>query len=117
MHRIECPSCGQRLKFGDEHIGKKAKCTRCGTPVRLTVGSAAPPPSPPPLPGKPPPPPTAVPAWKKPESESASTTVGPSGVTYTEARYPLSAIRGDFSSDTLGCPHYVLSPDGWRIYH
>lgn len=34
-HRIECPSCGHRLKYPDEHAGKKAKCQKCSHPFRL----------------------------------------------------------------------------------
>ena len=29
MRRIECTNCGHRLKYGDEHAGKKAKCQKC----------------------------------------------------------------------------------------
>jgi DNA-directed RNA polymerase subunit M/transcription elongation factor TFIIS len=29
MYRIQCPNCGHRLKYGDEHVGKKAKCQKC----------------------------------------------------------------------------------------
>jgi hypothetical protein len=37
MHRIECPSCGHRLKYQDEHAGKRARCQKCGTSLRLPV--------------------------------------------------------------------------------
>jgi hypothetical protein len=29
MNRVECPGCGRRLKFADEHAGKTAKCKKC----------------------------------------------------------------------------------------
>lgn len=35
MHRIACPHCGHRLKYAAEHIGKKAKCQKCGRAFRL----------------------------------------------------------------------------------
>ena len=35
MHRILCPNCGHRLKYGDEHHGKKALCQKCGHSFRL----------------------------------------------------------------------------------
>lgn len=35
MNRINCPSCGKRLKYGHECAGKKAKCQKCGTSFQL----------------------------------------------------------------------------------
>jgi DNA-directed RNA polymerase subunit RPC12/RpoP len=29
VNRFKCPSCGKRVKYGDEHLGKKLKCPRC----------------------------------------------------------------------------------------
>ena len=37
MYRIECPGCGGRLKYGDEHVGRKAKCQKCGCSFRLPL--------------------------------------------------------------------------------
>lgn len=37
MHRIECPNCGQKLKYGGEHAGRKARCKTCGISFRLPV--------------------------------------------------------------------------------
>lgn len=31
--RFQCAQCGKVLKAGREHVGRKARCTRCGTPV------------------------------------------------------------------------------------
>ena len=39
MHRIECPSCAHKLKYGDEHTGKKVKCQKCGISFRLPVSA------------------------------------------------------------------------------
>jgi hypothetical protein len=30
MNQIECPGCGHKLKYAPEHVGKKAKCQKCG---------------------------------------------------------------------------------------
>ncbi len=35
MHRIECPSCSHRLKYADEHAGKRVKCQKCQHSFRL----------------------------------------------------------------------------------
>ncbi len=37
MQRIECPNCGNKLKYADEHAGKKAKCQKCGASFRLPI--------------------------------------------------------------------------------
>jgi hypothetical protein len=29
MNRVNCPGCGHRLKYADEHAGKKARCQKC----------------------------------------------------------------------------------------
>lgn len=41
MNRIQCPSCGHRLKYSDEHTGKKAKCQKCGHSFRLPSPTTA----------------------------------------------------------------------------
>jgi hypothetical protein len=41
MYRIECPSCGHRLKYGDDHAGKKARCQKCSHSFRLPPLTAA----------------------------------------------------------------------------
>lgn len=48
--------------------------------------------------------------------QSRTTLSGPSGAKYTETSLVLSAIHGFYSSEQLGCD-YVLSPDGWRVFH
>lgn len=30
---LDCPTCGQRLRVGDEHAGKRARCPSCSTAV------------------------------------------------------------------------------------
>ena len=40
MSRAECPSCGHRVKFQEEHAGKKARCRQCDTSFRLPVDGA-----------------------------------------------------------------------------
>jgi hypothetical protein len=29
MNRTECPKCGHKLKFADEHVGRRARCQKC----------------------------------------------------------------------------------------
>src|SRR5260221_14103976 len=29
MYRTPCPNCGHRLKYTDEHLGRKARCQKC----------------------------------------------------------------------------------------
>ncbi len=36
-----CSGCGQRLRVGDEHLGKRARCPACGTEYVVGGGSAA----------------------------------------------------------------------------
>ena len=33
--RFHCPQCNKRLKAGPAAIGRRARCTRCGTPVQV----------------------------------------------------------------------------------
>lgn len=42
MHRISCPNCGRRLKYADEHQGKKARCRGCGHSFHLPVAIPVP---------------------------------------------------------------------------
>ncbi len=35
MNRINCPGCGHRLKYPDEHSGKRVKCPKCGGSLQL----------------------------------------------------------------------------------
>lgn len=35
MNRIQCPNCGHKLKYPDNHAGMKAKCEQCGHSFRL----------------------------------------------------------------------------------
>lgn len=62
LHRMPCPSCGRRIKFGEEDANTEAFCPHCDTPVVLQIEGAPPPaaspdPAPPPAEGPAPPPP------------------------------------------------------------
>ncbi len=35
---IQCAGCGQRIRVGDEHAGKKARCPACGTISQVPSG-------------------------------------------------------------------------------
>ncbi|MEM6315191.1 MAG: hypothetical protein AAF743_13950, partial [Planctomycetota bacterium] len=51
MQQTRCPSCDMKIKFRDEHLGKRLKCPGCGDrvdtstikaqPVAASVGAAA----------------------------------------------------------------------------
>jgi ribosomal protein S27E len=35
---MQCAGCGQRIRVGDEHAGKKARCPACGTITLVPAG-------------------------------------------------------------------------------
>ena len=39
MNRIPCPNCGELLACGEEAIGRKVRCPRCRTMLRLEADS------------------------------------------------------------------------------
>jgi len=41
--QMMCTGCGQTLRVGDEHAGKKARCPNCGTIVSVPSDGIAPP--------------------------------------------------------------------------
>ena len=42
LHRMPCPSCGRRIKFGEEDAGTEAFCPHCDTAVVLQIEDAPP---------------------------------------------------------------------------
>lgn len=38
---VPCPKCGVKLKASEEHVGKKAKCKKCGEAFRIPGAAAA----------------------------------------------------------------------------
>jgi hypothetical protein len=38
MNRFDCPLCSFPLKYDDTNAGRKARCPRCGMPMRLPGG-------------------------------------------------------------------------------
>jgi len=56
LHRMPCPNCGRRIKFGEEDAGTEAFCPHCDTPVVLQIEDA------PPVEDGPAPPPRPVPS-------------------------------------------------------
>ncbi len=45
MNRFRCPHCRKRLKYADEHEGRKLKCPKCGHSLELLTLDAAPAPA------------------------------------------------------------------------
>jgi hypothetical protein len=42
---LSCTGCGQTLRVGDEHVGKKARCPKCGTISNVPAAGESPPPA------------------------------------------------------------------------
>ena len=58
---------------------------------------------------------TAFPARPRREIERAVHT-SPAGAEFAQGEKVLSRLHGVFSSSNLGC-QYLVSPDGWRVFH
>ena len=43
---MQCTGCGQTLRVGDDHAGKKARCPACGTITQVPGGDMSPAPAP-----------------------------------------------------------------------
>lgn len=39
MNRLQCPSCSHWLNWASEHVGKRAKCQKCGSILRIPSSS------------------------------------------------------------------------------
>lgn len=79
MQRVDCPTCGKSLKYGDAQAGKPAKCPRCLTAFTLPMALDEPPPPPPRPAPVPPPAPRPIPT---------RAPAAPVVVPWTPAAYP-----------------------------
>lgn len=89
LYRIQCSRCGHRLKYADEHVGRKAKCQKCRLSFDLPPPGAARNPVPDPSPPGPPP---ADPSF--PDGEDIRTTCPHCAAGYEiPARYVGRRVR------------------------
>jgi hypothetical protein len=103
-----CTGCGQTLRVGDEHAGKRARCPQCGAIVQIPeAGAAAPPPSAMPPPAESPFGST-MPPMPPPPAESPFASAA-----------PLGGVSNPFADRPDEAPNPYQSPTAppLRAYH